>query len=60
MLIDIGFRLTYGKVEKQRQDDMLFCKSELTNLFELNNVPSSETMIDWINQEGFGLKFTNH
>lgn len=56
-LIDVGLRITWDKNEEQRQINMTFAKSEITNLLELDNVPTTELMIDLINREGFDMKY---
>lgn len=54
-LIDLGLRITWGQIENQRHNDMLYYKSELTNLLDLDNVPTTELMIDLLNKEGFNV-----
>ena len=56
-LIDLGFRITWGHNENQRQDNMTYAKSEITNLLELDDVPATAFLIDLMNSEGFDLKY---
>lgn len=56
-LIDVGLRITWDKNEEQRQNNMTYAKSEITNLLELDNVPTTELMIDLMNREGFDFKY---